>query len=172
MNHIMGDRFLIITLVLATLALPAFSRAQVEQEAEQAATPGIEGSVTFFYYPDIEAVAPFYGGILQLPMTMDTDWVKIFRITPSSSVGLVQQGRGFHEVSEDKPAMLSIVTNEVDAWYARIKASGTVILKELPPPDAEASAGSAPVRGFIAQDPGGYTVEFFSWQQSPTTSTQ
>jgi predicted enzyme related to lactoylglutathione lyase len=133
--------------------------------ADEKAMPGIDGSITFFYYNDIESAAAFYGELLQLPVTMDAEWVKIYQITATSSVGLVLQGRGFHEVADDKPAMLSMVTDDVDGWYARLNSAGTVILKELPPPDVEASEGSAPVRGFIAQDPGGYTVEFFTWQK-------
>lgn len=42
--------------------------------------------------------------------------------------------------------------------------AGVVIRRELPPPDDAASTGKAPIRGFIAEDPDGYTVEFFSWQ--------
>jgi lactoylglutathione lyase len=134
--------------------------------AEDPGVAGINGTITFFYYDEIEAAAPFYGELLNLPLSMDEEWVKIYRITASSSVGLVQQGHGFHDVAEDKPAMLSIVVGDVDAWYARLKAAGATILKKLPKPDAASAEGSAPVRGFVAQDPGGYTVEFFTWQHS------
>jgi len=132
--------------------------------AEEQSPPAIDGTITFFYYEDLEAAARFYEDLLQLPITMDEDWVRIFQITPTSSVGLVKQGRGFHEVSPDKPAMLSMVTNDVDAWYARLHGANVLMRSELPPPDNAREAGAAPVRGFIAEDPGGYTIEFFSWQ--------
>ena len=135
--------------------------------ATEADVPDITGSVVFFYYDDIEQAATFYSGLLELEITMDTEWVKIFQITPTSSVGLVKNGRGFHQVAEDKPSMLSMVTDDVDAWYERLQSAGTVILKALPPHTAPESGDAAPIRGFIARDPGGYTVEFFSWNKSP-----
>ena len=58
--------------------------------------------------------------LLKLEKTMDKGWVKIYRITPTSSVGLVLQGHGAHDVSDEKPAMLSIVTGDIDAWYERL----------------------------------------------------
>lgn len=123
-------------------------------------------TITFFYYEDIDAVAPFYDQILRLERTMDEDWVKIFRITATSSVGLVQEGRGFHSVSEAKPAMLSIVTDDVDHWYEVLVASNAVIRSKLRPADDDADSSGAPVRGFVIEDPGGYTLEFFSWQKN------
>ncbi|MDH3692221.1 MAG: VOC family protein [Gammaproteobacteria bacterium] len=135
--------------------------------ADEQPSSAIDGTVIFFYYEDLESATRFYSDLLQLPITMDEDWVRIFQITPTSSVGLVQQGRGFHDVSADKPAMLSIVTKDVDEWYARLRDANVLIRRELPPRDRENEAGAAPVRGFIAEDPGGYTIEFFSWQDSP-----
>ena len=146
---------------VAALLLTAWSTTLAEEHS----LPAIDGTVTFFYYEDLEPVAHFYGDVLQLPITMDEDWVKIFQITPSSSVGIVLNGRGFHAVSAEKPAMLSIVTNDVDGWYARLQQANVTMRRKLPPPDKEKKPGSAPVRGFIAEDPGGYTIEFFSWQK-------
>jgi catechol 2,3-dioxygenase-like lactoylglutathione lyase family enzyme len=125
-----------------------------------------DATITFFYYEDVEAAAAFYERILGFEMTMNQDWVKILRITPTSSVGLVQQGRGFHDVSEDKPAMLSIVTENIDAWYDFLVEADVVIRKELPDKQTKPKPTDAPVRGFVVEDPGGYTVEFFSWQNT------
>ncbi len=124
----------------------------------------IDATVTFFYYEDLDAAGRFYREVLGLQATTDMDWVKIYRVSATSSVGLVQDGRGFHSVSDDKPAMLSIVTDDVDAWYQALVDAGVPILKPLPPADSERDPERAPVRGFVAEDPGGYTIEFFAWQ--------
>ena len=131
--------------------------------APAAKPPAIEETVTFLYYEDIGAAAEFYEGVLQLEKTMDEDWVKIYRISSSSSVGIVLEGRGFHSVSRDKPVMLSIVASDVDAWYERLTSHGAVVVSPLPPPGDEEDPGGAPVRGFVVEDPGGYTIEFFTW---------
>ena len=124
----------------------------------------IDATVTFFYYKDLDAAARFYRDVLGLDATTDMDWVKIFQVTETSSVGLVQDGRGYHPVSDDKPAMLSIVTDDVDAWHQALSDAGVPILKPLPPAESERDPDRAPVRGFVAEDPGGYTIEFFTWQ--------
>jgi len=133
--------------------------------AEQPAS--VNETITFFYYEDLDDQVPFYEGLLGLEKTLDDDWVKIYRITSTSSVGLVKQGHGFHDVSADKPAMLSMVTDDVDAWYARLKDANVPIRTELPERGEENDPESAPVRGFIVEDPGGYTIEIFSWQKTP-----
>lgn len=155
--NIWSRRPLALFFALLTAGLPGAA-------AEEVTIPGIDETVTFFYYEDLEAALRFYEDVLELPVTMNEDWVKILRVTATSSVGLVLDGHGFHDVASDKPAMLSIVTEDVDAWYRRLIDAGVVIRRELPPPDDAKSAGKAPIRGFIAEDPGGYTVEFFSWQ--------
>lgn len=127
----------------------------------------ISATITFFYYEDLDAQIPFYEGLLGLSKTMDADWVKIYSITPTSSVGLVKQGHGFHQVSDEKPAMLSIVTDDVDAWYQRLTDANVPVRSELPKPGTDKEPGRAPVRGFIVEDPGGYTIEIFSWQKTP-----
>ena len=148
-------------LLLVSLAQPGVAAAKDNSVKD------ITGTVTFFYYDEITEAAPFYGDLLGLPLSMNEEWVKIYRVTETSSVGLVQQGHGFHEVAKDKPAMLSMVVSDVDAWFEKLKAAGATILKPLPAADADAKEDSAPVRGFVAQDPGGYTIEFFTWQTSP-----
>ena len=148
---------------LAAIVVTAF----VTGTEAAAPPPPISATVTFLYYDDIEAQIPFYEGLLQLTPTLVEDWVRIYRITETSSVGLVLNGRGFHVVSADKPAMLSLVTDEIDAWYARLVEAGAKVLVELPPPSAPAKPGGAPTRNFIVEDPGGYTIEFFAWRKSP-----
>ncbi len=154
------------TLLRAALFVAVFCTSAVAEEPAPAAG-SLGETVTFFYYDDLEAQLPFYEGLLGLEKTMDRDWVKIYRITPNSSVGLVLNGRGVHAVSDDKPAMLSLITEDVDAWYARLTAAGVKVRSPLPPADEKRGADRAPVRGFIVEDPGGYTVEFFTWQTKP-----
>ena len=149
------------------LVIPFLAVGLPSANAGEAAARGMDETVTFFYYEDLEAALQFYEEVLELPVTMNEDWVKILRVTATSSVGLVLDGHGFHGVADDKPAMLSIVTEDVDAWYRRLLDAGVVMRRELPPPEEVETGSKAPIRGFIAEDPGGYTVEFFTWERDP-----
>jgi hypothetical protein len=53
------------------------------------APPSISGQVTFLYFNDLDRAAAFYGKTLALRKTFDGGWVKIFALSPTSSVGLV-----------------------------------------------------------------------------------
>lgn len=148
----------LVTLVAATsfFAVPAELAAAREPAS-------MDETITFFYYEDITPAAKFYEEVLQLQKTMDENWVKIYRISATSSVGIVLEGSGFHSVSRDKPVMLSIVTKDVDAWYERMTSYNAVVVSPLPAPGEEGDPDDPPVRGFVVEDPGGYTIEFFTW---------
>ncbi len=119
--------------------------------------PPIDSQVTFLYYADLEAAASFYEGVLQLRPTFDQGWVRIFAITPTASVGIVDESRGAHRSRDDNAVMLSFVTTDVDAWHELLSRAGVEILSN------PADSANVPVRAFLVRDPGGYTVEFFQW---------
>ena len=148
--------------------VPAFTTRAVTTKVEievgddamsscEQTVPPVSSSVTMFYYKDIGPAASFYGDVLELENTLDWDWVKFYSTGPASSVGLVTEGPGgWHKVQAQNSVMLSLVTDDVDAWYEKLSGkSGATVLKEL--------STSGPVRSFLLEDPGGYTVEFFQW---------
>jgi predicted enzyme related to lactoylglutathione lyase len=149
-------RYHCLTLLLYLLALPG-SGLLAEESIIQ--PPSIKETTLMFYYKDLALVAPFYEKTLGLIKTFDEGWVKIFQITPTSSIGLVQEGEGsFHRAQADNAVMLSIVTDDVDAWYQRLKQAGDIVfLKEI------YNNENVPIRAFLVQDPGGYSIEFFQW---------
>jgi catechol 2,3-dioxygenase-like lactoylglutathione lyase family enzyme len=139
-------------------ALP-FLLATIAAFAQGAERPPVEGQVTFLYYEDLEEASRFYSEVLGLETSFELEWVKIFRLTPSSSVGLVNATGGAHRPSSDKPVMVSLVVapEEVDRWHAYLKSRG-VDVGEAPKVGA---AGNVKAFGF--KDPAGYTLEVFAW---------
>jgi len=133
--------------------------SESSEEGRSSALAGfaIDSQITMFYYTDIGPPAEFYGDIIGLEKTLDWSWVIFFKTGPSSFIGLVKEGEGaFHTVQPKNSVMLSLVTNDLDLWYARLKNSGYVtFLQPL--------KNSGPIRNFMIEDPGGYTVEFFQW---------
>jgi hypothetical protein len=116
-----------------------------------------DAQVVMFYYKNLADADHFYGDILGLEKTLDYDWVKFYRTSANGTVGLVAEGDGaWHRVQEKNAVMLSIVTSEVDAWYDMLRQkNGVMFLKEI--------GDGGPIRSFLIEDPGGYTVEFFEW---------
>lgn len=150
---------------LAVTTTLAISTGNTNPEADQNCmtdrrAPSIDSQTIMFYYEDLAAPASFYGTALGLEQTLDWSWVKMFRTSPDSTVGLVLEGEGaYHKAQPQNAVMLSLVTDEVDAWYRRLKARNDVkFLKEI--------QDGGGIRSFLLEDPGGYTVEFFQWLDS------
>ena len=146
-------------LVLQTLLCLSVMGTNLVAEEKIMPPFSIKENILMLYYKDITEAVPFYEQTLGLPKTFNQDWVKIYRLTATSSVALVQEGEGsFHRAQADNAVMLSIVTEDVDAWYERLKQDqGIVFLKDI------YNNEHAPIRAFLVEDPGGYSIEFFQW---------
>lgn len=123
----------------------------------QEGRPAIQSQVTFLYYSDLAEAARFYEEALGLKATFSLEWVKIYEVTKTSSLGIVDTSRGHFKTPETRGVMFSLVTDDVDAWHARLQSRGAKILG---PPKSNPETG---IRAFLFQDPGGYTLEFFQW---------
>ncbi len=145
--------------MLQTLLCLSVLGTDVVAEETNVPALSIKENILMLYYKDISLVVPFYEETLGLAKTFNEDWVKIYRITPTSFVALVQEGEGsFHRAQAENAVMLSIVTEEVDAWYERLKRDQSIVfLKEI------YDNQHAPIRAFLVEDPGGYSIEFFQW---------
>lgn len=143
-------------LIVISLLSMCLSCAYSETQSDK---PNFNEQYVMLYYKDLSAPAEFYGQVLGLKATMDKEWVKLYEVFPGSLIGLVREGKGaFHKVKPDNAVMVSLVTEDVDAWYKTIKKSAKVtIIKEI------ANSENVPIRAFLIRDPGGYTVEFFQW---------
>ena len=145
--------------LLALLCLSALLYTNAVAEETNIPLFSIKESILMFYYKDLSEVVPFYEETLGLTKTFNEDWVKIYQLTATSFVGLVQESEAsFHRAHADNAVMLSIVTEQVDAWYELLKRDqGIIFLKDIY--DNE----HAPIRAFLVKDPGGYSIEFFQW---------
>lgn len=152
---------------LLILGVTSFSSlAAAEEEKERPAMTGFSEQITFFYYKDLDQAAGFYGGVLGLKLKLDLGWAKLYSVTDSATVGLVLEGKGFHRALDgEKPVMLSLVVEDVEAWFRKLEASGVPILRPLTEEAAEKRENRAPVRSFLVSDPGGYSVEIFAWRK-------
>jgi catechol 2,3-dioxygenase-like lactoylglutathione lyase family enzyme len=138
-----------------------------EDEGRPAAGPalaGLKGTVTFFYYDDLETAAAFYERVLGRPRLMFTEWCAFFDLWPGARLGLVDAAAGSQRPvpGENKGALLSLEVDDLAACLERMKALGLIA------PSAELERGAeGHTWEFKIRDPGGYRVEFFSWIDPP-----
>lgn len=151
MKYICAGLFLILTSV--------FDAAAENNDKSMAHEASIAETHVMLYYKSLQAPRSFYSGVLGLKVSFEDDWVSIYQVSPGAFVGLVQEGgTAYHKTQQTNAVMLSLAVNNVDTWYEKITgAKDIVMLKEL------YNHSSAPIRAFLVEDPGGYTVEIFQW---------
>jgi catechol 2,3-dioxygenase-like lactoylglutathione lyase family enzyme len=90
----------------------------------------------FLYHRSLEKAREFYGDILGLEETHESDHVKQYWVPPNIAVGIVLDGHGYLPASDDKPVMLCLHVDEGPRKFS----TGSLV--------------------FLAEDPEGYVVEF------------
>ena len=119
--------------------------------------------ITFLTYDDLAAGDRFYREILGLPLIEDQGWAKVYRIHGSAHVGIVTARRGPITKPVGSGVLVSIVVEDVDAWYKALQDEAAIEI--LGPP---AMVGALPVYSFFLKDPAGYHVEIQAFTDEAT----
>ena len=110
-----------------------------------------ECGITFYYYDDIHAIAPFYEDVLGFELVLDQGLARIYRIAGTAYFGIVDGNKGHLPHQPRSAALLTVMSEDVAGWHARMTAANVPCL-------------SAILRGtycehFFFEDPAGYAIE-------------
>ena len=112
--------------------------------------PPLQQQVTFIYTRDLRESAEFYENALGLPLVLDQGSCRIYRVHGDAFLGICQR-------ADVAPApdgvIVTLVSDDVDGWYAHLLASGVAIEK---PPSRNAQYN---IYHLFLRDPNGYLVE-------------
>jgi catechol 2,3-dioxygenase-like lactoylglutathione lyase family enzyme len=154
-----------MVLVCCCLALIGGGPLQAGERAGTVMTdttcPSLQANNVFFYYRDVEAAARFYQDVIGLERVADWGFAKMFRVSPTFLLTLVDEQHGMHRSTEPKSVTLSFVTQEIDAWFEYLTAAGAPMRGPI------RDASRHPTRGFVAYDPEGYFLEFERFLDHP-----
>lgn len=143
--------------IVLTYSVIAYAGDSNEEKAMSSAS--IKETTVMLYYDDLDAPKKFYQRVLGLSPSFEDDWFSLNKLTENSSVGLIKSGdTAYRKAKKDNAVMLSLTVSNADEWYERIQSIGGVkILLEI------YNHKETPIRAFLMEDPGGYTVEVFQW---------
>ena len=122
---------------------------------------GVQANIVFLYYKDIPAAQRFYEDVIGLRLTVDQGFAKIYQVSPTSFIGLVDESQGLHRASEAKAVTVSFITEQVDQWHQYLASKGVKLRGPV------SNATRHPTRGFVAYDPEGYFLEFETFLDHP-----
>ena len=114
---------------------------------------GVQSQITFLYYRQIEPAASFYEETMGFELVEDQGWAKIYRVGGAAYVGIVAGEKGFHSPQEKNAVLVTLVVDDVAAWYEHLQRRGARMLSPL---EHRQEIG---IQCFFLQDPGGYTLE-------------
>jgi predicted enzyme related to lactoylglutathione lyase len=110
----------------------------------------VDDQITFIYVSDLGRAATFYGEMLGLEMVLDQGGCLIYRVTPTSFLGVCNTRPEHVGVAG---ALVTFVTGDVDGWHDRVVEAGGTIVQ--PPRHSD----EYQIYNFFAEDPDGNRFE-------------
>jgi predicted enzyme related to lactoylglutathione lyase len=121
--------------------------------------PAIGQAITFLYADPPEPSWAFYEEVLGLTLAQDQGSCRIYEAAAGGQRAYIGVCRARAPRATDNPRVVggvvfTFVADDVDGWYAHLKAKGA----DIPEPPALSEAYR--VYHFFLRDPAGYTLEF------------
>ncbi len=112
--------------------------------------PSFDQQVTFLATNNLARTAPFYTQILGLRLVLDQGSCQIFQVSANAFIGFCEH---LEFVKAAKGVILTLVSQEVDAWYAYLQSRSVAVEK---PPQLNQRFN---IYHLFLRDPDGYLVE-------------
>ncbi|UCG23956.1 MAG: VOC family protein [Chloroflexota bacterium] len=112
--------------------------------------PAIDQQVTFLGTRDLDTTAAFYEDVLKLSLVLDQGSCRIYSVAGDAFLGFC---RHLPSGPESRSVILTLVSQEVDDWYAYLLASG-IVVEERPVLNPTYN-----IYHFFLRDPDGYLIE-------------
>lgn len=110
--------------------------------------------IAFIYYKKLQKGIDFYQNTLGFTLAIDQGWCKIYQISESGYLGIVDEERGMQNWHADKTVQICIRVPEVMPWY---DYCSDLALPNLRGPFVN---DALKIKAFVFDDPEGYQVEF------------
>ncbi len=99
----------------------------------------LSSQITFLYFKELAEPAHFFEEVLGLPKVDDQGFARIYRISGGAFIGIVDEAQGYCDAPAAKNVLITLVTDDVHQWYARLQAAGVAIdaVVDIDVPDEE-----------------------------------
>lgn len=116
---------------------------------------GFYGAVTWLYYEDLQEAVRFYEEKIGFKQIVDQGWAKVYQISETSYLGLVDGRRGMHGFTDLKGTSVSFIVKDLEAWYDYVQKH-----KPFPLVQEMYTGKEDRYKAFVGKDPGKYFLEF------------
>lgn len=112
--------------------------------------------ITFLHSQNLDLTLQFYTEVLGLPLVRDQEACLIFGVAENAYLGFC---RHIEPIPPGRRVILTLVTDDVDGWYQRLKSRGADLVSQ---PEANAKFE---IYHFFLKDPDGYWIEIQRFDQ-------
>lgn len=124
---------------------------------------GVQATVLWLYYQDLEAIQAFYREALGREIIVDQGWAKVFPTSHSGYIGFVDGQRGLHSATEEKAVTVSFFTGELEGWFEHLHGVPGFTFRT-----GELTPEGDFVQTFVGYDPEGYYLEWDTFLNVPS----
>jgi catechol 2,3-dioxygenase-like lactoylglutathione lyase family enzyme len=116
----------------------------------------IHSTITWLYHKDILAMQNFYQNVFGLEMVADQGWTKIFKVSNTSFLAIVDERRGMHSYTEKKAVNVGFIIDDLEGWFEYAEDNKIFNLFE----DELGVGPETRYKSFVGFCPEGYFLEF------------
>ncbi len=116
----------------------------------------IHSTITWLYYKDILAMQNFYQDVCGLEMVADQGWTKIFKVSDTGFLALVDEKRGMHSYTEKKAVNVGFIIEDLEGWFEYARKNKLFDLFE----DELGIGPETRYKAFVGFCPESYFLEF------------
>ncbi|MCK0109571.1 VOC family protein [Flavobacteriaceae bacterium S0825] len=82
---------------------------------------GFHSTITWLYYKDVLAMQNFYENVFGLELVADQGWAKIYRVSETAFLAIVDERRGMHKFSKDKAVNVGFIIDDIEGWFKYVQ---------------------------------------------------
>ena len=116
---------------------------------------GIQATELWLYYDDVPGAQAFFEAALGLELMVDQGWAKVYPVSSTGFLGLVDGARGLHQATTEKGVTVSFFVPDVEPWFERLRRMPDFRFRS-----DEIGDESGRVRTFVGYDVEGYFLEW------------
>jgi catechol 2,3-dioxygenase-like lactoylglutathione lyase family enzyme len=117
---------------------------------------GFYSTVTWLYYKDVLAMQHFYENILGLEMVADQGWAKIYKVSQTAFLGIVDERRGMHKFTDTKAVNVGFIIDDIEGWFNYVQEHEPFKLRT----EKLEMESDKRYTAFVGYGPEGYYLEF------------
>ncbi|MCK0178496.1 VOC family protein [Flavobacteriaceae bacterium S0862] len=117
---------------------------------------GFHSTITWLYYKDVLAMENFYQNVLGLELVADQGWAKIYKVSDTGFLGIVDELRGMHKFSKEKAVNVGFILDDIEGWFNYVQEHEPFKLRTN---KLEIESGKK-YTAFVGNGPEDYYLEF------------